>query len=441
VRSCLRSSVPVLAAVAFASSACSTSSGDDATLAGTGTKGGTAGSGSVEGSDGGAAAPVPACIDGRKDDGESDVDCGGSCPTACADGKTCAVARDCVDGVCGAGGTCAAPSCSDGVKNGAESDVDCGGSCGTTCAAGKVCKVNGDCSTTCDYSGHCAVAPSCAQHHGGDTCGPGPDGDPNGVFESCCTSLPLQGGDSPQLDKYVITAGRMRAFVAAVGGNVRAFTEAIPASNTWWDHDWDAYMPSTPGEVDLELGPYPAPLSPDPVPASQAMKADFNSFGQWREGCSMADGGARTWWSPGVLATDQAPMNYDQDTLDEKMLNCVDAYFTTALCIFDGGHLATTNDLVAAWGDGPYPWSGRIADYDDPFDDYGTDAQTLNGTTYPDCQSDLYPASLNSTVACYNAHWGFPFLWDGRTTYTAVDDFSGYTASARRARSPRLADR
>ena len=39
------------------------------------------------------------CTNGNQDDGESDVDCGGSCP-GCDEGQTCADGDDCVTGVC-----------------------------------------------------------------------------------------------------------------------------------------------------------------------------------------------------------------------------------------------------------------------------------------------------------------------------------------------------
>ena len=40
-----------------------------------------------------------------------------------------------------------ASSCTDGIKNGTETDVDCGGSCPTKCANNKLCLVNTDCSS------------------------------------------------------------------------------------------------------------------------------------------------------------------------------------------------------------------------------------------------------------------------------------------------------
>jgi hypothetical protein len=42
---------------------------------------------------------APTCGDGVKNEDETDVDCGGSCP-ACPTGKTCKVAGDCTGGVC-----------------------------------------------------------------------------------------------------------------------------------------------------------------------------------------------------------------------------------------------------------------------------------------------------------------------------------------------------
>jgi hypothetical protein len=40
------------------------------------------------------------CTDGIKDDGESDVDCGGTCGMTCKTGKSCTSATDCISGSC-----------------------------------------------------------------------------------------------------------------------------------------------------------------------------------------------------------------------------------------------------------------------------------------------------------------------------------------------------
>ena len=68
---------------------------------------------------------------------ETDIDCGGGCPP-CYQGKTCLAYTDCVSYVCSAG-VCATPTCTDHVKNQGETDVDCGGSACSKCADTKMC--------------------------------------------------------------------------------------------------------------------------------------------------------------------------------------------------------------------------------------------------------------------------------------------------------------
>ena len=58
-------------------------------------------------------------------------------------------------------------------------------------------------------------APSCKGQYGGDTCGKGEVGRAGHVHESCCKSVALN-DNSARVDKYEITAGRMRQFIAAV---------------------------------------------------------------------------------------------------------------------------------------------------------------------------------------------------------------------------------
>src|SRR5207244_3766966 len=93
----------------------------------------------------------PTCSDGIKNEGETDVDCGGIACAPCASGHACATAGDCTSGVCD-GMMCAWPRCRDGVRNGSESDVDCGGGC-APCEDRKSCGQPGDC-----QSGVCAVS-------------------------------------------------------------------------------------------------------------------------------------------------------------------------------------------------------------------------------------------------------------------------------------------
>ncbi|MEW5847248.1 MAG: fibrinogen-like YCDxxxxGGGW domain-containing protein [Myxococcota bacterium] len=117
---------------------------------------------------------TPQCADGVRNGTETDTDCGGPC-APCADGLLCTAGNDCASGVCpdvdpGAG-RCAAPSCLDGVRNGGESDVDCGGDC-EPCVAGQGCRAAADCvSTVCVVvrgEGTCREAACDEGVHNGD---------------------------------------------------------------------------------------------------------------------------------------------------------------------------------------------------------------------------------------------------------------------------------
>ena len=98
--------------------------------------------------------PAPNDTDGIKNNGETDIDCGGPNAKKCAVGKTCVAGPDCGLGYCPAA-TCVAPSASDSVQNGTETDVDCGGAAQTfdgvtvaaapKCALALKCMGDGDC--------------------------------------------------------------------------------------------------------------------------------------------------------------------------------------------------------------------------------------------------------------------------------------------------------
>jgi len=341
----------------------------------------------------------------------------------------CTSAADCDGGRCVAS-ACVAPTCTDGVKDGTETDIDCGGAACAPCAIAKSCVASTDCvSKGCDYTKHCIASPSCTQHHGGDTCGAGEDTDlgagavPATDEESCCTSVAIP-GTTFTVDKYLITAGRIRAWVTQLAGNLRSFTETIPASNTNWNPAWNQYIPSTVSEVDLQLGPYPAPLTPSPYPPSDttlntAGEPTGNWLGQWRDGCSMgktgSPDGARTWWTDYAIGSDEAPIAYPQDFLDDKAINCIDAYMLTAFCIWDGGHLATGAELAAAWGAGPFPWSGTapgVLINQTTQEPSGTDSHGLNASSYVAHEFGLSPAEF---VAPYTYNYD-PYNLDADNT-------------------------
>lgn len=95
------------------------------------------------------------CADGRKNQDESDIDCGGAC-SPCPTGKRCShpttgvdSPANCADGVCSSG-RCALPTCTDEVKNGAEGDLDCGAVCITATGAADLCQAGNYCNNHAD---------------------------------------------------------------------------------------------------------------------------------------------------------------------------------------------------------------------------------------------------------------------------------------------------
>jgi hypothetical protein len=112
-------------------------------------------------------APPTTCTDATKDGKETDVDCGGGACPACAAGKDCGSAADCVSLVCTTGGKCLAASPTDSVRNDSETDKDCGGALQASgkanplsdgapaCAVGKLCLLPNDCA-----QGVCSATPT-----------------------------------------------------------------------------------------------------------------------------------------------------------------------------------------------------------------------------------------------------------------------------------------
>ncbi|CAF1327644.1 unnamed protein product [Adineta ricciae] len=127
---------------------------------------------------------IPSCDDGNKNQDETGPDCGGhNCTMRCALGITCSTNSDCNNGNCHFTlKTCENPSCPDGNQNQGETDVDCGGSsCTILCALNKTCTQNSDCDNgNCHHSLHKCSVPSCDDRNknqdetdadcGGNTC-------------------------------------------------------------------------------------------------------------------------------------------------------------------------------------------------------------------------------------------------------------------------------
>lgn len=318
----------------------------------------------------------PSYTDGIKNGPETDVDCGGPAEgagfKACADGKKCLVATDCTSLVCDPGKkTCNAPTYGDGVKNGDESAVDCGGNPANPgwvgCGAGIACNAHRDCASDgCGYDKKCALYRSCANHFGGDTCGSGEENEAGKQHESCCTTLPVTTAGNVKLEKYNITAGRMRTFLDRVNNDVQGWLNGPGNKPAWWNDGWTSWLPTglnTPmTNVDGTIrnhGVY-GQLGPNFI-YDQA-----GTFGCWSgtdiNGNPVA--GAPTYYIPKAERQAQNPGDagslYSQQLLDQKALSCVSFLMIAAFCAWDGGRLPTIVEIDAAWN-GPdgartYPW-------------------------------------------------------------------------------------
>ena len=103
---------------------------------------------------------APTCRDGVQNGSEVAIDCGPTCPAACATGNACTADAECETGFCNQA-ICATPNCADGAKNRTETDLDCGGSDGcAACSTGKRCASAYDCDGGACINGRCN-APSC----------------------------------------------------------------------------------------------------------------------------------------------------------------------------------------------------------------------------------------------------------------------------------------
>jgi len=99
----------------------------------------------------------PACDDSVKNQGESDIDCGGTC-NKCQNEKGCRFDSDCQTNHCRVGKCKTPDTCTDGIFSGSEADVDCGGPCQARCSEGSSCNVNEDCQSGLEcISAQCKV--------------------------------------------------------------------------------------------------------------------------------------------------------------------------------------------------------------------------------------------------------------------------------------------
>jgi hypothetical protein len=338
------------------------------------------------------AATSTSCANGLRDGDEMGVDCGGSCKTQCVGATPADGGGVSPDGDAGMTTQPDAGGGINGVRDGSETDVDCGGSNAPKCAEGKSCLVDDDCDVACSYAKKCIVIPSCKPHLGGDTCGKGEVGEAGAQHESCCRSLKVPGfedqahpGKTVYLDKYEITAGRVRAFIEKMASQ----NGGKPDVKSWiashrpqiWDQSWDQFLPSDaeggivvigrrllgdprPEDAHENGPPGPGVILPPPTDQPRHMGTNYQ-FGSevyvdlHGNNCATYDGsyGAPTYYyPPDILARDSqlprangvtetgAPIAA-KDLLDVKSMNCITNAMLAAFCEWDGGQLATDEVL------------------------------------------------------------------------------------------------
>lgn len=226
-------------------------------------------------------------------------------------------------------------SCVDGATNGDETDVDCGGARCPGCADGQICRSGADCASRSCVRERCGW-PSCR----GEAVGCGALPVPGGTFamgrslagSDAASCVVCENDELPEhpatvsaftLDRYEVTVGRFRRFVADFEAWRRAGHPApgegehprIPGSG--WLAEWEAHLP-----VD-----------------QAALLGDVT-----------AQNGAST-WSDEPGEADLLPMNG------------LSWYVGFAFCVWDGGRLPTEAEweLAAAGGEENrlYPWGAE----------------------------------------------------------------------------------
>ncbi|MBN9166066.1 MAG: hypothetical protein J0I07_34270, partial [Myxococcales bacterium] len=240
------------------------------------------------------------------------------------------------------------------------------------------CTDHGDCaSSACAMSGpkagRCVPFKSCVQNNGGFTCGRNDSdfGDNVAALESCCETAALAGTPT-KLNRFAITAGRMRAFIERLNGNVRGWVQAPATKPAGWSSAWDVLVPSTVTEAEMMLGQYWNNAPNDPNTTTERPHS--------KRSCGNDSSNGHTYFVNG-----EAGQVYSQAQLDPKVLNCVGWHLVTAFCAWDGGRLATQAELRNAFSNGgttTWPWGYPGSPYNGAYNKDVQDARLNHKYNY-----------------------------------------------------------
>jgi hypothetical protein len=182
-----------------------------------------------------------------------------------------------------------------------------------------------------------------------------------------------------RLDKYEVTAGRVRQFVEAVNTqmladathnpngylyDIRDWATAQVAANTTVGKTLAAQIPAA--EIALLPQNYYGALNVIEQLGGTTMDANFPSQVQ---GCYTYDGaaGASTYYWPesspiglGLAQVGSQPRPFTQDYYDIKSMNCAPYWVYAAFCAWDGGYLPTLAQVETAYGTAQYPWGATF---------------------------------------------------------------------------------
>jgi hypothetical protein len=341
-----------------------------------------------------------------------------------------------------------------GIDTGSGASSHCGDSDQSKCLLGEACRRTNDCaSEACNYQGKCIEYKSCVNRFGGDTCGAGEVGSLNAQHESCCRSLPVVGYNDPYhpgkkvyVDKYEITAGRVRAFVNAINsipGGIRQSLAINPPAI--WNAEWNKFLPADKndsivinrmllgdprhdGQTQEQAGP--GVIVPPTTDQAANLGIEYQFGAQvyadvHGNNCGVFPGsyGFPTYYYPPSVLTrnnefprsaaisDNGSIIPAQEVLDVKSMNCITNAMLVAFCAWDGGQLATS-EVLDFITETP-PSLGNDSGCGTQVDYHGVILDSSHVLPDPNIRSGGKCPNLSVINATFDAGGKLPSVWTG----------------------------